>query len=316
MTKKLHNPKAHAPAVYIPCWLIQVPNKLLSHAAKMLYGRLAQWSNTKGKVYRSVPQLAKEIGTERRQVDRYIKELKDAGLIGTFHPQKGGVNHFEFYDHSWMYEPINEQLSYEEDPTTNMTLGHDKNDVTPTTNMSSINRKKIKTNKNKHKNISASGEATDFDYTEPDEQQGEKQKSDLKANQTENEKNDSQVIEGEREPTRSDYYCNQTNNSTISKLSITYGLKNIQQENIFSIPDQMLQDWIANRKKKRAAITQTAWARINKELAKCKEQGIDPVKAFEKMVAHGWQALDADWFSKEKTSSSGSQWDVDSVMRA
>jgi hypothetical protein len=144
---KKYNPKSSAPAVYIPCWLLQIPSKQLSYAAKMLYGRLSQWSNGTGEVYRSIPQLAKEIGCQTRQVDRYLKELKDKKLVGTYHPQAGGSNHYEFYHHPWMDEPINNNLVYKSDPATNVSLPHDKYVVTPTTNMSSINRKEIKTNK-------------------------------------------------------------------------------------------------------------------------------------------------------------------------
>jgi len=316
MTKQLHNPKAHVAAVYIPCWLIQVSNKTLSFAAKMLYGRLAQWSNSKGQVYRSVTQLAKEIGAEKRQIDRYIKELKDVGLIGTFQPQKGGVNHFEFYNHDWMYHPINEQLSYNNDPTTNLSLPHDKSDVTPTTNLSSINIKEIKRNKNNIKTIGASIESPNFDYTGSDGQQDEKQKSDKYDTQAENGKSDLQAIESDINPPKSDYYYNQANNQSDSKSNKPYDIKNLQEENIFNISEQLLQDWITNRKKKKAPITKTAWTKINKELAKCKEQGIEPIDAFEKMVAHGWQALDAEWFFKEKKGAGSFQWDVDAVLRA
>lgn len=109
---KLHNPKSHMPAVYIPCWLIQIHHKLLSHAAKMLYGRLAQWSNETGIVFRSGTKLAQELGVSRRDIVRYLKELKDAKLIGTHLNQVGGQNNYEFYDHPWMHLPINQNLTY------------------------------------------------------------------------------------------------------------------------------------------------------------------------------------------------------------
>lgn len=112
MSKKLHNPKSYAPAVYIPCWLIQVSSKLLSHGAKLLYGRLSQWANENGQVFRSVNNLSQEIGVSYRSIEDYIKELKDCGLIGTYRNVEGGVNHFRFYEHTWMYDPIKEQLVY------------------------------------------------------------------------------------------------------------------------------------------------------------------------------------------------------------
>lgn len=293
MNKKLHNPKAHAPAVYIPCWLIQIPNKLLSYSAKILYGRLAQWSTSKGQVYRSVPQLSKELGTEKRQIDRYIKELKDVGLIGTFHPQKGGVNHFQFYDHEWMYQPIIDELSYADDPTTNLSLPHDKNDVTPTTNLSSINIKEIK--RNKINNKGTSSEAPNVSYTQVDKNE-DFEKSDYPGNQHERGESGLQPLVLKMKQIKSDYFENKTNKCADSKSINLFELKDILSENIFQIPEQIIQDWIANRIKKRAPVTKTAWNKINKELAKCKEQDIDPIEAFETMVAGGWQSMKVEYF--------------------
>lgn len=146
-SRKLHNPKAHTPAIYIPCWLIQVNVKLISHGAKLLYGRLSQWANTKGKVFRAVHALAEELGVSVSAIERYLKELRDLNLIGTFQPQKGGINHFEFYEHEWMYIDINEHLSYKEDPPSDLTVPPVKCDGTPPSDLTAINIKKIKINK-------------------------------------------------------------------------------------------------------------------------------------------------------------------------
>lgn len=140
MTKKLHNPKSHAPAVYIPCWLIQVPTNLLSTNAKILYGRLAQWSNEKGIVYRSINQLSEELGTPQGTLEKHLRELKEAGLIGTYHPKAGGINYYEFYDHEWMYAEINKNLVYADEPTS-------KNGGTPPPNLEHINKKEVKEEK-------------------------------------------------------------------------------------------------------------------------------------------------------------------------
>lgn len=114
ITKKLHNPKSHSPAVYIPCWLIQIPSNLLSHAAKILYGRLSQWSTSKCTVHRTVDQLRQETGMNKSSLERTLKELRNVGLIGTYQAEAGGVNHYKFYEHPWMHEPINHHLSYQE----------------------------------------------------------------------------------------------------------------------------------------------------------------------------------------------------------
>lgn len=155
-SKKLHNPKSHAPAVFIPCWLIQVPHKLLSYGAKLLYGRLAQWSNINGDVFRSAPQLSKELGMGVRTVEKFIKELKDVGLIETYHPQAGGLNHFRFFDHEWMHNKLVEEL----DPPHNHTAPTAQPCGTPPHNHADINIKEIK----EIKDISESDDspATDF----------------------------------------------------------------------------------------------------------------------------------------------------------
>lgn len=133
-TRINYNPKAHAPAVYIPCWLIQVPADKLSYPAKILYGRLAQWSSAKGTVHRSVNQLSQEIGMPAKSVERILKELRDVGLIGTYRVTEGGVNHYQFFEHVWMNEPINENLEYKSSSNSNETPPL-KSEGTPPSNL-------------------------------------------------------------------------------------------------------------------------------------------------------------------------------------
>jgi hypothetical protein len=157
MNKILHNPKSYAPAVFIPCWLIQVSSKFLSHGAKLVYGRLTQWCNETGQAYRSAKQLAEELGMCESSVEKFQKELRDVNLIGTFHPQAGGVNHFEFYDHPWMHDQIKEQLSYKEDrydPPYKLTEPPVRTYGTPPYKLTDINIKEIKVNKITNKTLS------------------------------------------------------------------------------------------------------------------------------------------------------------------
>lgn len=155
----------------------------------------------------------------------------------------------------------------------------------------------------KTNNISASDESQNTGYTEFDGEEVEHAKSGYAGNQSESEKDSTQVIEPESNLTKSDYFEKQTKNNAISKLSLPQELKIVQEENIFSLPEQAILDWIANRKKKRLPITPTAWKKINKELAKCKEHGIDPIDAFETFVANGWQSFKLEWFLKDKGTS-------------
>lgn len=112
--KKSYNPKLGKlpDAVYIPSWLLQIPAVQLSYQAKLLYGRLAQWVNHQGVVYRSAKQLTFELGMSLSSVERTLKELRDVGLIGTYQTCSGGVNHYIFYEHKWMDVILHKNLQY------------------------------------------------------------------------------------------------------------------------------------------------------------------------------------------------------------
>lgn len=249
--KKLHNPKAHTPSVYIPCWLIQVSNDHLSYAAKILYGRLAQWSNESGKVYRSTKQLAQEIGANPRTMEVYLKELRDVQLIGTFQPKKGGVNHFEFYDHEWMYAPINENLTYksdtndsgnnQQDPPVNLRIPSRESADTPSVNSRNINIKEIK--RNKITNTRAIAQSVD--------------------------------------------------------KSFFLTAEDMIKDNPHCIDEQLINEWIVIRKKKKAPLTPTAWSRTNKTLNRLVDKGLNARDCFETMVANGWQGMEYRYFENE-----------------
>jgi hypothetical protein len=115
MSTKLHNPKSYAPAVFIPCWLSQVPSKKLRPSDKQVYGRLAQWATAEGKAHRSANQLSQELGIPARTVEECLNRLRAHKLIGSYTESDGGHNHFEFYDHPWMHEEINQNLCYKSD---------------------------------------------------------------------------------------------------------------------------------------------------------------------------------------------------------
>ena len=194
VVRKLHNPKSYAPAVYIPCWLIQISIHLLSHGAKLTYGRLSQWSDTLGHAYRSSKQLAEELGTSEKSIERYLKELRDKKLIGTYHPQAGGLNHFEFYDHPWMHDPIKDQLvykQYKQPPPSDLREPPLGSEGTPPSDPRDINIKEIKEIKtNKHSpNLSSDeeGDCLKNNFINPEETQ-ENPKS-LKTNVCEKERN-------------------------------------------------------------------------------------------------------------------------------
>jgi hypothetical protein len=66
-------------------------------------------------------------------------------------------------------------------------------------------------------------------------------------------------------------------------------------DNPHQIPEQLLCDWLAQRKAKRAAVTATVWATVNAELGKCAESGITAETAITEALSAGWQGFKASW---------------------
>lgn len=85
---------------------------------------------------------------------------------------------------------------------------------------------------------------------------------------------------------------------TLSKNMFT--LPDLLQDNPFSVPEQMLEDWLTTRHKMKIPITKTAWSRLNSELAKCVNYNVAPLDAFEEMVSSGWRSLKAEWFGERR----------------
>lgn len=86
-------------------------------------------------------------------------------------------------------------------------------------------------------------------------------------------------------------------------------------DNPHQIPDQLLTDWLALRKTKRAPVSQTVWDSLNAELAKCAELGIGAETAMTEALSAGWQGFKAPWIAKrlndsaQQSSSAGPDFD-------
>lgn len=74
-----------------------------------------------------------------------------------------------------------------------------------------------------------------------------------------------------------------------------FGMVQMLADNPHQIPDQLLVDWLALRKTKRAAVSQTVWGSLNSELAKCVELGITASDAMTEALAAGWQGFKVSW---------------------
>ena len=94
-------------------------------------------------------------------------------------------------------------------------------------------------------------------------------------------------------------------------IALSISLENLLLNNPFNIPEQMIKDWLVNRKAKRAPVTETVWIRLHKQLKLCP----NPVEAFGEMVERGWQTVKPGWIAEKKakgdlfvTDSSQSTW--------
>ena len=94
------NPYKQFIGSFIPEWLEE--RSEISPGAKICYARLARFAGKDGSCYPKRDTIAKSIGISERQVDRYIKELKNQGLIDVRQLGLGRNNEYIFYWHEWM----------------------------------------------------------------------------------------------------------------------------------------------------------------------------------------------------------------------
>ena len=79
---------------------------------------------------------------------------------------------------------------------------------------------------------------------------------------------------------------------------VPFGMAQLLAANPHSIPEQLLADWLTQRKAKRAAVTATVWSTVNTELDKCAEAGITAADAITEALNSGWQGFKASWVIK------------------
>jgi phage replication O-like protein O len=77
-----------------------------------------------------------------------------------------------------------------------------------------------------------------------------------------------------------------------------FGMTQLLADNPHQVPDQLLADWLTQRKAKRAAVTATVWSTVNTELAKCVDAGITASDAITEALNSGWQGFKASWVIK------------------
>ncbi|WP_416309119.1 replication protein [Pseudomonas sp. HN8-3] len=78
----------------------------------------------------------------------------------------------------------------------------------------------------------------------------------------------------------------------------SFGMAQLLADNPHNVPEQLLADWLTQRKTKRAAVTATVWSTVNTELAKCAEAGFTADVAITEALNSGWQGFKASWVIK------------------
>jgi len=100
------NPYRVFHGIYIPAPIVDIPVRQLSQGAKIAYGRLCRYGGKDGEVFPKRETLAHEVGCGVRQVDSYIRELKDYKLLEVERLGLGQANRYYFVWHEIFDENI------------------------------------------------------------------------------------------------------------------------------------------------------------------------------------------------------------------
>lgn len=125
---EIYNPWRMFNGSFIPNAILKC--RELSATAKLLFGRLSQYAGQDGAAFPSYSTLGQEVGIERRQTIRAVRELEDFGLIRAVPRQKGdgslSSNGYVFLWHSIFTDDDSQPLGAK-----NGAGGSVTNDTTP-----------------------------------------------------------------------------------------------------------------------------------------------------------------------------------------
>lgn len=102
--KKYINPKKLFHGAFIPNWLLR--RRDLGFGAKLVYARLCQYAGDNALCYPSQETLGEELGTNKRQIIRFLAELEKNNLIERVRVGLKCTNRYIFPYHPWMEEHI------------------------------------------------------------------------------------------------------------------------------------------------------------------------------------------------------------------
>lgn len=75
--------------VFVPDWILRIPNERVGAQAKLVYGRLLRYAGRDGRCTPQLAAIAEHLGCSVRSVSRALEELRTEGLISTCrHPNR------------------------------------------------------------------------------------------------------------------------------------------------------------------------------------------------------------------------------------
>ncbi|MFJ3486603.1 replication protein [Pseudomonas sp. NPDC090202] len=81
-----------------------------------------------------------------------------------------------------------------------------------------------------------------------------------------------------------------------------FGKSQMLADNPHQIAESQIDDYLAVRKAKRAAMTARVWSTLNTKLGQCQLFGVTPEKALDIAIENGWQGFEVDWVTKRVAS--------------
>lgn len=108
------NPNRKSDGSLIPNWLKIRNTTEICQGSKLCYGELLRHGYS-GRCFPRLEVLAAELGVNRKQAQRYIKNLKDLKLI-EIEEHPGHSNHYFFLLHEWMIEECQDIASNKHPP--------------------------------------------------------------------------------------------------------------------------------------------------------------------------------------------------------
>lgn len=87
--------------INVPIWLLN--RKEISDGAKLLYGRLLMYVGKNEFCFPSQHRLAEDLNKSKRQINRYIHELKRCKLIEVKQQGKNKSSRYYVLEHIWQH---------------------------------------------------------------------------------------------------------------------------------------------------------------------------------------------------------------------